>query len=103
MKITVEREGRDEIFLPEKESLKTWIKSKKFKHIHNFLPNGSMFLGADHAVKSVLENIEEADRLGILIGAAQSNNMGHALAVIKDEKLLMFDIGKLSEDDLEII
>lgn len=102
MKVKVTKEGRDGIYLPDKESLKAWIKEQNFEEIHNFIPSSMMMLGADHSVESVLKDIDEADRLAVLTGDAQSNNLGHALSIIKGEKMEMYDIGKVTEEDLEI-
>jgi hypothetical protein len=102
MRIKVKPEGRKGIYLPDKESLKSWIKAKKFKQIHNFIPGSSMFIGADHDVKSVLKDIDSAQRIGILTEEANSMNMGHALSIITNEKLELYDIGEIAEKDLEI-
>jgi hypothetical protein len=61
-----------------------------------------MIIGADHELASVLEDIDRAQRLAVLTGYAQRGNMGHALALIIDNKLEMYDIGELTEDDLEV-
>src|SRR4051812_27808198 len=101
MKIKVTPEGRPEIFIPDRESLKKWIRSKKFKVIHNFIASGSMVIGADHGVPSVLKDIDMAERCAILIGAAAKNNIGHCLALVND-KLEMYDIGQVTLEDLVI-
>ncbi len=97
-KIIVKPEGRNGIWIPEKESLKSWIRSKKFGAIHNFIPTGSMVLGADHEVKSVLEDIDRAERLAVFTD--HTANMGHALALVTGNKLECYDIGKLEDKDL---
>lgn len=102
MKIKVKPEGRDDIYIPEKESLKEWILYKKFDHIHNFIPTGFAFLGADHEVKSVLKDIDDANSLAILIGAAFKHNMKHALSIIEKDKMEMYDIGEVTLKDLAI-
>ena len=102
MKIKVSKEGRVGIYIPEKESLKAWIKAKKWKVIHHFMPSSNMMLGADHDVKGVLEDIENADRLAICTKQSGSANMGHELAVIKGEKLELFDIGAITDNDLQL-
>ncbi len=103
MQIQVKPEGRENIYLPEKESLKDWITSKRFKQIHNFIPSTFGVIGADHETKSVLEDIDQAERIAILTGSAQRNNMRHALSIIKNNKMQMYDIGEITEQDLEII
>lgn len=100
MKIKAKPEGRKNVWLPEKKSLIEFIKEKKFEIIHNFVGGGMMIIGADHGVESVLQDIEKADRLGIFTD--KTMNMGHSLAVITKEKLECYDIGELTEKDLEV-
>lgn len=109
MKIKCKPEGREDIYVVEdRESLKAWIKSKNFKAIHNFVnPAGGMFLDADHDVESVLEDITNADRVALVTGSQSGVNMGHELALIMGNekvgfKLEVYDIGKLTADDLEV-
>lgn len=103
MKIDVTPEGRDEVWLPDRESLKRWIVAQEFDAIHNFMTTGPVLLGADHEVDSVLASIDAADRLALLTGDARRQNMNHALAVITtDERLELYDLGDLTEDDLEL-
>ena len=99
-KLQVEAEGRKDIWIPDKASLKSFIRGRKLKHIHNFIPGGLMMLGADHAVKSVMEDIDRADRLAVFTDP--NANMGHSLALIYKEKLECYDIGEITKDDLEI-
>ena len=98
MKIKVKPEGRENIWLADKDSLKKWIKSKKFEMIHNFTPSGNMIIGADHEIDSVLKDIDNADRLAIFTGP--NANMGHARAIITNEKLECYDIGTITKKDL---
>lgn len=99
--IKVKAEGRKDVWIPlDKENLKQWIKNKKFEAIHNFIPSGMMMLGADHDVKSVLEDIDRADRLALFTDPAM--NLGHSLALIWKEKLECYDIGKLTKKNLLI-
>lgn len=100
MKIKVTPEGRKDIYIPEKESLKAWIKAKKLKQIHNFIPSGFMIIGADHDVKSVLEDIDRAERIALTLG--ESQNMGHNLALIENNKLECYDLGEITEKDLAV-
>jgi len=100
MKIKAKPEGRKDVWIPEKKSLIEFIKAKKFETIHNFV-GGGMIIGADHDVKGVLEDIENADRLGIFTD--KTMNVGHSLAIITKEKLECYDIGEITEKDLEVI
>jgi len=101
-KIRVTPEGREGVWTADKESLKAFIRAKGWRAIHNYKPTGSMMLGADHDVESVLEDIDRAERLAILTGDSARGNYGHALALIINNKLNCFDIGTITEDELEI-
>ena len=100
MKLKCKEEGRDNMFIPDKESLKAFIKERKLETIHNFIPGGMMIIGADHDVKGVLEDIDKADRLAIFTDG--NANMGHSMALITNEKLECYDIGKITKEELEI-
>ena len=97
-KIKAQTEGRNNIWIPEKTTLKEFIKSRKLKKIHNFIPCGMMILGADHSVDNVLADIDRADRLAIFTD--ETANMGHSLSLIYKEKLECYDIGKINKDDI---
>lgn len=101
MKLKVKPEGRENIYIPDKESLKEFITFKKLKKIHNFITASFGVIGADHDVKSVLEDIDKAERLAVFTD--QTMNFGHSLALIIDNKLNAFDIGKISKEELELL
>src|SRR3990167_7137380 len=107
MEIKVEKEGRKDMWIPEKKSLVRFIKAKKLKKIHNLIPTGNLMLGADHDVDSVLEDIEKASRMAVFTDP--NANFGHSLALIFGdhkkgdvEKLECYDIGKSTEEDLVV-
>lgn len=102
MKIKVKLEGRKNIYIPDKRSLKSWLRLNKFKTIHNFVATGAMVIGADHEIDSVLKDIDKADRVALLLGEHYKQNFGHALALIINNKLEMYDVGQLTTDDLEV-
>lgn len=109
VKIVVTPEGRPELWLAERSSLKAWIGAQGFEQIHNFGAIGAMCIGADHDVDSVLADIDAADRVALLMGDARKGNMGHALALIVPdgykglpERLEMYDIGDVTDDDLAV-
>lgn len=103
MKISVTAEGRDSIFIPDPDSLIAWIEAQNFKHIHNFIPQGSMMIGADHDPESVVDDIRAAERLALTTGDEWQNNMRHALSIIRGNKLEIYDIGELTESDLKVL
>lgn len=103
MKLKVKNEGRENIFETEKSDLIEWLKEKGWKDLHSINPNGNLFMGFDNSIESVIDDIEKSERLGILIGSALVNNLGHGLSIIVDNRLKMFDIGNITIDDLEVI
>lgn len=106
MKLKAIPEGRKDIWIPEKESLKEFIKSRGLEDIHNFVqtgPSGGLLLGADHDVESVLNDIDHAVRLAVFTDP--NANAAHSLALILDsppmgEHLEMYDIGEITTGDL---
>jgi hypothetical protein len=105
MKISVTAEGRDNIFVPDPDSLIAWIEDQGFKHVHNFMVNVTpgVMVGADHNPKGVMDDIRNADRLALTTGAAWTNNMKHALSIIRNNELQVYDIGELTESDLTVL
>lgn len=108
-RISVTPEGREGVWLADRSSLASWIVARQFDQIHNFCASGPLVIGADHDVAGVLADIEAADRVAILTGDAQRGNFGHALALIVPdgykglpERLEMYDLGPVTEDDLEV-
>lgn len=99
VKIAVTPEGRPHIWLPEAASLKAFIVAKGLESIHNLNPGGMFMIGADHDVKSVLEDIDNSEALAVF---TDKTNMGHSLVVIRNNKLECFDIGALTVEDLDI-
>lgn len=99
-KIKCKKEGRIDIYIPEKESLKEFIKLQKFEKIHNFIPSGMLILGANHEVESVLKDIDKAEKLAVFTDKLA--NMGHSLALIKNNKLECYDIGEIKKENIEL-
>ena len=109
MKLKVEPEGREGVWTIEKGDLIEWLNNYPSDKIHNNIESGSFSLGADWSKGEVVELVEASFRYAILTGNSLLGNRGHALAVIghdqvcnQDEKLYMFDIGPITEDDLNI-
>lgn len=107
-RIKVEPEGRDGVWLADRESLKAYIEAQSFDAIHNFTSGRALLIGADHDVESVLADIDAANRVAVLTGESARGNLGHALALImppdgiRPERLEMYDIGMVNEADLTV-
>ena len=95
--IKVTPEGRDGIWLPDKDSLIDFLLEYKDDQIHNFIPSSMVIMGADWSKESVIDYVRKSERLAILTGDSMRHNMNHALAAISDNKLYMFDIGDVSD------
>ena len=61
-----------------------------------------MMTGADWDKNSVIEKIKQSERIAILTGISLKNNLRHSLSMIVENKLYMFDIGEITEKDLDI-
>jgi hypothetical protein len=106
MKLKVKPEGREGVWLADKKNVSQWLLEQSWEdsQIHNYIGGGAMLIGANWPVVKVIEWVNKCARLAVLTGDAQRTNMGHALAVIgKDDRLDMFDIGKIAEKDLEAV
>lgn len=101
-KLKVTAEGRPGIWLVEREEITKWVDGYDDDFIHNY-KGGRVMLGADWDKKSVVKCIMGSDKIAILTGAAQRNNLRHALSVITGPELDMFDIGEITEADLQVI
>lgn len=101
MKIKVKPEGRKDAYIPDKQSLISWLSRSGIKEAHHFFA-GSMLIGAKWDIESVIELVENGEVVAILIHDAKKHNLGHALAVVSDNKLNIVDIGDITEDDLNI-
>lgn len=103
LRIKVTPEGREGIYIPEKESLIAWIKNMGVTRIHHAYAGGRMIVGTDWSTESVLELIQglkPEDKIGII--TRENANMGHSLAIVNEKGLNILDIGKITEKDLDI-
>ena len=100
MKLRVKPEGRPNIFIPvSKHDLKEFIQIRNLEMIHNFNGGGQIIIGADHEVESVMEDINQAERMAVF---TDDSNMRHSLALIINNRLECYDIGEIFESDLSI-
>ena len=98
MKLKVKPEGREGVWLAEKEDVVDFLLQYEEDTIHNFIPGCGMMLGADWDKEGVIRKVNEAERIAILTGDPFKSNMRHALSVIADNELFMFDIGDIEND-----
>ena len=101
MRLKVKAEGRADIYTCKKADIIEWLEDSDFKLIHNYI-SAMVMLGCDWTKADVVRKIEESQRIAILTGESQQHNLRHALSVIVQNELFMFDIGEIKESDLEI-
>ena len=99
-KIKAVPEGREGIYTVDKQDMVEWLITYPESQIHNFIPTGSMMLGADWDKESVIKEVEQADRIAVLTGGARRHNLNHSLAVITKNVLRVFDIGEITDQDI---
>ena len=102
MKIKVKRSFTEGVFTVDKKEITKYIKDSDLKSIHVINPDSSLFENYDYTIENALEKINDSDSLAILTGKASSNNLEHNLSVVKNDKLLIFNIGNV-EKDLDIV
>lgn len=103
MKINVIPEGRRGVWIAEKKSVIDFLHKYEIEEIHNYmLGRRQAVLGADWEKRAVINKVKNAEKVAILTGDSFLHNMRHALSVIANNTLFMFDIGELRESDLLI-
>ena len=103
MKIKVKPEGRDGVWIADKDSIVDFLKNYEYEQIHNFLPGNGLMLGCDFSKSEAINQVKNAERLAILTGDSLQGNMRHALSVIVGNELSIFDIGEITESDLLVV
>lgn len=101
MKIKVKPEGREGIWLVSKQEIIDFLLNYEYDTIHNYIAGGPAVIGVDWSKKSIIEKINESEMIAILTGEAFKHNLRHALSVIANNELYMFDIGEIQESDLD--
>lgn len=100
MNIRVTPEGREGVWIADKDSIVDFLIGYEDDVIHNILPSGSLMLGADWSKESVIEKAQQAEQIAILTGNSYRHNLNHALSIISGNELYIFDIGEINESDL---
>jgi hypothetical protein len=102
MKIQVKPEGREGVFLVEREEALKFVTSLEQEKIHNFLGSDFMQFGCNWEKSKVLDFLRDtATSIAILI--EPNLTIGHHLVGLTETKRYGFDVGKLGLDDLEVI
>jgi len=102
-KIIAAPEGRQGIYIVDQQVMAAWLAEYPEESIHNFLPSSRMMMGADWDKQSVIDEVLKADRVAVLTGAAARRNMRHALSVVSGPRLAIFDIGEITDADIDLI
>ena len=100
-KIKVSLEGRDEIYLIDKNEAKKMINDIKWKNIHHQFQSNGMFIGTDWTKTEVLELIDNAR--GMALDLEPNFTLGHHFVVLADNGRNAFDVGNITKKDIEII
>ena len=90
------------VYKADKESLKDYIISLNIQTIHNYIQGSFTMIGADHDLDSVLSDIEKYDP-HIITNLAQTNFLNHSLRIVIDGSINMYEIGEISQDQIELI
>lgn len=98
-KIKVKREGREGVYLVEPAEA---VKLLTEKEIHCFVGNPPLLIGADWPRADVEKWLLSCERVAVLTGDSAKLNIGHALVAIRGDERKLFDVGKVSDEDLEI-
>ena len=101
MKIKAMPEGREGVWLINKFDMARWLEELPYKQVHCYLPTMSTLIGADWKKAEVIGLILMSDRIAVLTGVFRKHNMNHSLSVIVKNKLYIFDIGEITDDDIE--
>ena len=102
-KIKVKLEGRVGVWLIDKDEAIKLINNYSDDMIHNFVSAPFGVIGADWHKEDVIETVNNSERIALLTGDALKQNFRHALSVIEDNELYMFDVGEIANGDLQIL
>lgn len=104
IKPKVKPEGREGIFLIEPDEAVKFLKSLGFDQIHNFVDLPGIMLGADWELQSVIDLCKKPG-VGIAIVVEPNFTMRHHFVVAdyNANERKAFDVGEISERDLEIV
>jgi len=102
-KIKVTPEGRNGVWIIDKKEAVKIINSQKDEMIHNIISAEIGVIGADWSKKSAIKIIKKSAKLAITTGESLNKNFRHSLAVVANDTLYLFDIGEITEENLEVI
>lgn len=101
LKIPVKKEGREGIYLVEKDEIIDFIVKRVKGRIHCFIGDSPMMIGADWDKTEVKKFIrKEAKQIAIM--TEPNFTMKHQLVCLTDNKRYSFDIGEIELKDLEV-
>lgn len=102
-KIKAKKEGREGVYLINKEEAIKLVNECSGKTIHNFIGEGSpMLIGCDWSKKTVREFLnKKAKSIALLF--EPNLVIGHQLVGLTDDKRYSFDIGKIEKSNLTIV
>lgn len=101
MKIKVLPEGREGIYLVTKEEAIEFVEGLDQDEIHCHLGHIGVLVGADWPKTDVTKLLNDPGRAAILVGNVM--HFDHQLVVLSMNDRYAFDVGQITEDDLEVI
>ena len=99
-RIKAKPEGREGMYIVQKEDMIDWLLEYPEELIHNYKTSTTFAMGANWSKEGVIDQIKLSERVAVMTGKALINNLRHALAVITDNKLDIFDIGEITDEDI---
>lgn len=110
MKLKVKPEGRESVYLIEPDDLRAWLDGwfSENEYLHCFIAddNTSMFIGADWTRGDFDDHIDSREAQWAVVTMDDGTFAGHRLVCV--DKIhgqytrLVFDVGPISEKDLEV-
>ena len=99
VKIVGTPEGREGVWLITNNTAQRIVDAVPGDTVHNFIGNGSPYLGADWSKEDVLAFFDRRD-LKVALVFPPAFTMKHQLVAIDDERRWMFDVGEIPESDM---
>lgn len=99
-KIKVKPEGREGVYIVEKDEAERFVESLPCDTIHNFIGGHAFMLGADWTKSEVINFLRDAEQVAIVM--EPNITMRHHLVALTADKRYSFDVGVIAVEELEV-